>query len=409
MKVAVVGAGLTGLSCAMELREFCTVVLFERGSVGGLLASHSTGSYRIERFYHHCFKSDKDLLSLVKRLGLRVVWKTVRVGNAKGDRIYPLNTPMEILRYPGLKLLDKIRLAIFTLKSRKRDYRKEDERRAIDGIREELGDRILREFFLPLLKAKFGEHYGDVSFAWLLARVAIRSNRGFRGEVLGYIRHGFWQLVDRMAEDFEIRKEGVKRIEKIGGKFDVNGERFDAVVYTGPIPELDERLKSAAGIPDVRYQSSICVLIASKESVTEDIYWTNVPDLPFGAIIEHTHFMPFEDYGEHLIYLASYTRPNSDTFKASPDEIARVYINGLKRFGFREEWVKWVKVFKARYSGPIYEVGYLKKLLKYRTKIERFYIAGMFSPPNYPERSMNGSIRAGREVAEVIKGDFGFE
>ncbi|HPZ14921.1 MAG TPA: amine oxidase, partial [Bacillota bacterium] len=36
------------------------------------------------------------------------------------------------------------------------------------------------------------------------------------------------------------------------------------------------------------------------------------------------------------------------------------------------------------------------------------YLAGMFSPPNYPERSMNGSIVAGWEAArKILEGDSG--
>jgi len=407
MKVAIVGAGLTGLSCALMLKDCLKVVLFERGTVGGLLSSYCTGSYCIEKFYHHCFKSDKEFVGLANSLGIKITWKTVRIGNARNGKIYPLNTPVEILRYPGLTLLDKIKLAMFTVKSRKRRYEKEDSKRAVDGIREELGERILREFFIPLLKAKFGGNYEDVSYAWLLARVAIRSNRGLKGEVLGYVRHGFKRLVDRMADGLDIRMRAVKKIEKFGGSFHVNGERFDVVVYTAPIPEMDKRLRIAAGIPEIKYQSSICVLVGARESLTDDLYWTNVPDSVFGAVIEHTHFMPFEDYGEHLLYLASYTEPGSSLFTMKPEEIWKIYVKDLKRLGFDERWVKWYRVFKARYSSPIYERGFIKKITSYRTRIPGFYIAGMTSPPNYPERSMNGSVKAGMEVAEIIKFDYG--
>jgi protoporphyrinogen oxidase len=81
----------------------------------------------------------------------------------------------------------------------------------------------------------------------------------------------------------------------------------------------------------------------------------------------------------------------------------------LKKYGFDEESVNWIKVFKAKYSGPIFERGYLRKLTPYRTPIKNFYIAGMTSQPNYPERSMNGSIKAGMDVSEVVKRDLGFE
>jgi len=55
-------------------------------------------------------------------------------------------------------------------------------------------------------------------------------------------------------------------------------------------------------------------------------------------------------------------------------------------------------------TAPIFETGFKNKVLPYKTKIKGLYLAGMFSPPNYPERSMNGSIRAGLECAEKILG-----
>ncbi len=409
MKVAIVGAGLTGLSCALSLKDHCSVTVFEKDEIGGLLSSICKRGYCIERFYHHCFKSDRTLIDMIKSLGLskKLVWKVVRIGYAISGKIYPLNTPIEILRYPHLSLLDKIKLAIFTLRSRKRDWTKEDEVCVLDGIRRELGDRILDKFFMPLLKAKFGEHFSKVSYAWLLARVAIRSNRKLRGEELGYLRHGFHQLIERMRDELDIRRKHVGSIKILNKKFIINGDKFDAVVWTAPIPLIDVNLRRNAEIPDIKYQSSICVLISSEKSITDDIYWTNVDDAVFGAIIEHTHFMPFEDYGENLIYLASYSTPDGWLFNLSREELVKLYLKDVERFGLKRDDIRWIEVSKARYSSPIYETGYLSKITKYKTKVKGFYIAGLTSKPNYPERSMNGSIKAGREVAEVLKKDFG--
>lgn len=404
MKIAIVGAGLTGLRCAIELREFADVKVFEKNSVGGLVSSFCNG-YCIEKFYHHIFKTDKELLELIRKLGLssKLVWRTVKVGFAVGGKIYSLSTPLEILRYPYMSLVDKIRLAIFTVKSRRREFGRFDEIGAIEALRKELGGRLLENFFKPMLNAKFGENAEKVSYAWLLARVAIRSNRKLRGEEIGYLRHGFHQMIERMCDGIEIVNSRAK-IER-NGKWSVNGEKFDAVVFTAPLPELGEIL-GKLNLPEINYQSSICALVSLKRSVS-DVYWVNVDKANFGAIIEHTNFMPFEDYGENLVYLASYTTPESDFFKMRDEEIERLFLKDLGRFGIRSEDVNWIRVFRAKFSSPIYERGYLKKITPYRIA-DGFYIAGMTSKPNYPERSMNGSLIAGREVAEQIKRDFGF-
>lgn len=402
MKVAVVGAGLTGLVAANELKEYSQVKVFEAEEVGGLVSSYFNDSkgYHIEKFYHHCFKNDFELLKLLKDLKLssKLVWKTVKVGTAFDGKIFSLSTPFEILRYPHLKISEKIKLAMFTIKSRRRSYEAFDDESALDGLKREVGEALMKKFFMPLLNAKFGENARDVSYAWLLARVAIRSNRKLKGEEIGYLRHGFWQIIEKLSEDIEIKKEKAK-IEK-SERWTVNGEEFDAVVFTAPLNELNINLN----LPDVRYQSSVCALIALKNSMS-DVYWVNSIGTTFGAIIEHTNFMPFEDYGENLIYLASYTTPNSGFFMREDKEILKIFLSDLKKFGVEERDLLWSKVFKAKYSGPIYERGYSKKITPYRVA-EGFYIAGMTSEPNYPERSMNGSIKAGKEVAEKLKKDF---
>lgn len=417
MKLAVIGAGLTGLSAAYELKDCFKIKVFEKREVGGLASSYCP-SYCIEKFYHHCFRRDKELIQLIKRLGLhsKLVWKTVRTGQEFGGKIYPVNTPLEILRYPGMSIMDKVKLALFTLKCRKmneEDFIRYDDVSAVEGIKKELGERLLNSFFVPLLRSKFGD-YGNVSYAWLLARVAIRGNRKAGGEELGYLRHGFQQLFDRMLDELEssnveVVRGAVKKVERTGN-WVVNGESFDAVLWTAPIPVLrcvNDRLTEVLGIKDVKYQSSICVLLSSEKEITEDIYWSNV-NCSFGAVIEHTHFMPFEDYGENLIYLAGYTYPESELMKLSSRDVIRIYLRDLVRFGVKEEDVRWARLFRAKYSGPVYERGYRNRITPYRSKAEGFYIAGMTSKPNYPERSMNGSVKSGREVAEVIKSDFGF-
>ena len=66
-----------------------------------------------------------------------------------------------------------------------------------------LGKNIYSSFFEPLLKSKFGEHRNEVSAAWLISRIAIRSNRGVAGERLGYLNGGFHILIDALERSIE--------------------------------------------------------------------------------------------------------------------------------------------------------------------------------------------------------------
>ena len=53
------------------------------------------------------------------------------------------------------------------------------------------------------------------------------------------------------------------------------------------------------------------------------------------------------------------------------------------------------------FAGPVYTIGYRARIPAYQQG--RLFMAGMFSPPNYPERSMDGSVRAGNEVADRVR------
>ena len=71
--IAIIGAGLAGLSCAYDLaKEGYSVTIFERDDqIGGLAGSFSLGNgTTVEKFYHHLFASDNAILDFVKEMGL---------------------------------------------------------------------------------------------------------------------------------------------------------------------------------------------------------------------------------------------------------------------------------------------------------------------------------------------------
>ena len=70
--VCIIGAGLSGLTCAMRLADkgFKVTVVEEMASAGGLLATTRIGKESLELLPHHLRKTDKNLLALVKQLGL---------------------------------------------------------------------------------------------------------------------------------------------------------------------------------------------------------------------------------------------------------------------------------------------------------------------------------------------------
>lgn len=419
MKTIIIGGGLAGLSAAYKLTGTDEVLVIEKDTEsGGMASSYAIDNYHIEQYYHHIFTSDKELITLINELGLgqKLEWLRGSTGYYFNDKIYPMNTPLEILK--ALPLMDIIRLTLLVLRAKTiKDRSQYDDITAKDWIIDTAGESVYNNFFLPLLSSKFGENREKVSAAWLLGRVQIRSNRGTKGENLGYLRGGFYALIEAMEN--AVKERGGKIIKGTVSRIEVKDGRASGVVVDGKLIGCDSVISTVApqvlgkmldtpmpGLSGINYQGTACAIFGLTERVMDDVYWLNIRgDVPFGAVIEHTNFIPASDYSEHLMYVTSYFQ-NSESllWKSSEEEVIELYLAGLEKLfpGFRKK-MKWWRLRRDVETAPVYETGYGKKLLPYETAIKGLYLAGMFSEANYPERSMNGSIRAGFKCAEFVK------
>lgn len=406
MRICIIGGGLTGLVAAHALAGEHEVRLVEKlPYLGGCLSSYEVNGYWIERYYHHCFSGDAHLLTLLRELGLyeSLEWRTGTTGYYSGGKIYPLNTPGEILRYPDLSLFDKAKLAYLSLTAKYADLPTLDDVPAERYIIDHLGRNVYSSFFEPLLKSKFGDRRTEVSAAWLFSRVAIRSDRGVSGERLGYLIGGFHRVIDALEKRIEcsggiIRKQDlVTSLSRSGDTWAVNGTAFDAVISTIPPQELQKA--GGPKMPSIPYQGAACVTLALERQVTKGIYWLNMKDTaPYGAVVSHTNFIPVDRYGEHLVYLASYFSGQV------PAHIDKTMIDDFcTRFSVAREEIRWHRVAVDPFAGPVYKTGYKSLIPAYEQ--QGLFMAGMFSRTNYPERSMEGSIRAGIEVAASVSGE----
>ena len=431
MKIIIIGSGVAGLTAGYRLCKSNEIIIFEKDAeIGGMAASYCQDcagkSYFIEKYYHHIFRSDSELLDLIRELGLedQMLWLKGKNAYFVEGKSYPMNTPVEILRFDPLSFTDLVKLGLLVLRIKLiRDTTPYDSIKAKDWILETTGNSVYENFFAPLLKSKFGDNAENVSAAWLIGRVKIRSDRGKDGEKLGYLRGGFNSLIEALAREITAQGGKIlqnKAVEEIVIKDNAvqgvvaDGEFIpcDAVISTVEPRVLDILTKGKLGalhetLRSIRYQGTACALIGLKKRLMEDgNYWLNIKaDVPFGAVIEHTNFMPFEDYGEHLLYVTSYFQNENDAlWVKKEEEVLDAYLKGLERMfpDFKRTDINWAKIFRRMDTAPVYEQGYLQKVLPFAPGPSGLYLAGMFSSTNYPERSMNGSVKAGLEAANFF-------
>lgn len=402
MRIAIIGGGLSGLVSGYRLSPCHNISIYEKsGEIGGLVSSYTREHYSVERYYHHFFSRDTCLLNLLEELNLsnEILWLKGSTGTYQNGNVYPLTTPLEILKYPHLSLCDKFRLALFTKKVNRFHISDLDAISAEKFLIGELGEKIYRSFFRPLLNSKFGQNADEVSAAWLVSRVSIRSDRSIGGERLGYLNRGFSTFIKAISA--EISKQGgdirintpVTSIFKNEGVWYVNDTPYDLVIGT-IAPALLRR--AGVTIPDIPYQGAACLTMGLSRSVTNGIYWVNLyDDAPYGAVIEHTCFAPFAWYGEHIVYLASYY-----TGEIPEGLKERMIEDFCKKFSVQKDEINWAEMTVEPYAGPLYLAGYKEQMKS--VSVPGLLLAGMFSEENYPERSLEGSVRAGLRVAREV-------
>lgn len=432
--IGIVGGGIAGLAAAYRLQQNGhDVRVFEASeSIGGLAATYETRGDRIEKFYHHLSKSEQTIVELAEELGLgdAVEWRVGKNAYYVDGTVHPMDKPWEILAYPHLSLYDTFRLGMLTLDIDVRggipkfdsyeDLRDFEDVPIKEFVLDHTTRGVYEKFFEPLLDAKFGSRKDEVSAAWLLGRIKFRGERDLlRGEFLGYFEGGFHRLIEALIE--AVGKENIETgtrvlaVETADGAVESLTVATDAGIETHAVDgvvvaAMPNVLNELTGYScEIDFQGTVCSVLSLSESVM-DTYWLNIADVaPFGALIEHTNFVPSERYGgEHLLYAVSYVQdPTEEIWQMNDEEVEATWLSGIENLflDFNRSSVNWIQTARNPRTAPVYERGYLDMVIPYDLAEEvtdGVYYAGMASRAQYPERSLNGGILAGFACADRI-------
>ena len=432
-RVAVIGGGLAGLVAADRLLGAgLAVTVFEKfPEAGGLVGVVNVGGTPLERYYHHLFTSDVDYVSFAKEFGLErdLVWLKSRMGFLSGGKLYDFGTPASLLSLHAARAPRQARVRPLDAEAAAdADWKPLEGETAMGWMRRNGYGRALDAVWGPLLRQKYGRRAEDVGLVWLWGKIALRTRSRDKtglGERLGYLKGSFGRgvaaVLARVRErGGDVRTSRPVRIVKRGGGggFDVTfvgrraggTESFDLVLSTVAIPEL---LKLAPDLPEetrktwsaISYCHALCPILELDRSLSP-YYWLNVGDdaMPFGGVIEHTNFLPKEDYGgRHVVYISNYVLPDDPKWKKRDEALWAEYLPALKVINpaFDESWILAKQIGRAEYAQPIVVPHYSKLLPPLQTPVEGLWSACMAQ--TYPEdRGQNYAIRIGRDAADAI-------
>ena len=157
--VAVIGAGPMGLACAHALATAgCRVTLFEADDrIGGMSAFFDFDGLAIERYYHFICKPDAPLFAVLDEFGLtdRLRWRPTEMGFYYQGNLYRWGRPDCLLRFPHLRLQDKLRYALHVMYTKgMKDWRALDRIEATGWLRRWVGERAYRGALAAALRAQ---------------------------------------------------------------------------------------------------------------------------------------------------------------------------------------------------------------------------------------------------------------
>jgi protoporphyrinogen oxidase len=357
------------------------VTLFEGDDVlGGLGTTFPYRDGNLERFYHCILPEDEALLGFIRGLGLdaELLWRRTDMGFMYQKQVYPMNTPMDLLRFSPLSIIDRLRMGLMGIRARRDGMNPALDNMEVDRwIKGQVGERAFNILWKPLLEAKIGDGYPGIPALWLSSRMS--REKSTKLEVKGCLKRGYRSLIDGferalLGRGASIRmRTRVSAIERDGEAMvivlaDGSRETFDAVVSTSPLVQFQAMTRTlglSPAITDLKldYQGVVSAVFLMEKPLSR-YYW--MPLVDSGAVsqgvIEMSNLVPLDrSQGLHVTYMVNYTHRESALYKKPDAEILELYRRDLATlFPDAGRTIVDQFLFRAPFVEPIWTLGYQK-------------------------------------------------
>lgn len=425
MKIAIIGAGFTGLAAAYKLAaQGHDVTVFERDSrPGGLAVGYKERGWdwTLEAFYHHWFTNDESILDLAKELNYPVIIKRPKTSHLIDGEIYHLDSPATLLKFEKLSFRERLQMGLVIAALRYDPFWKPMEKvTAHDFLSRTIGTRAYKSMWEPLLIGKFGSYYKEISLAWFWARITKRTTN------LAYPEGGFLRFAEFLVEAIEKRggkivydaeikelksedRPEISYIENVKRK--TKSVKYDRIIVTLPsfgflkiAPQLPENYKK--DLMRLKGLGAICLVMRLKKQFFKDnTYWLSVCDksAPVLAVVEHTNLMDQKNYNnEHLVYLGNYLPRDHRHFGMSERELMHEFDPFLRKLNpdYKKDLIG-VKKFAVPFAQPIVFRNYSAMIPPFETPLKNVFLANMQQV--YPwDRGTNYAVELGEKAADLI-------
>ncbi|QDV24722.1 hypothetical protein Q31a_30430 [Aureliella helgolandensis] len=409
---------MLGLTLALRLAERGKhVTILERADhPGGLADAWQLGPIQWDRHYHVTLASDRFTMQLLQELQLaeKVQWSQTKTGFLVDGKLYSMSNAQEFLKFPPLRLIDKIRLG-WTIwhASKIRDWQKLERIPIGVWLLRHSGRRTFERIWKPLLKAKLGDAWErtNAAFIWAtIQRMYAARNGGQKQEKFGYVSGGYQTFLNAMVDklrDLNVRIACNTTVAQIrsqsGGPVQVHladSERvtFDKVVVTSPTParicpQLSPRERES--LEKIEYIGIVCASLLLRKPLG-GYYVTNITTpAPFTGIIEMSALVsPHELAGHGLVYLPKYAAQGDSIWSETDDQVQQSFLDGMRDLypAFDADQVLEFRISRVKQVFPLPVLNYSSNVLGTTTSQPGIYLVNS-------SQIVNGTLN----VNETIK------
>ena len=408
--LAIIGAGISGLSTAHLLKDRYNVVVFEKEATpGGLIRCRRVDGSLYHLCGGHVFNSKRqDVLDWFwsKFMREEEFVKADRnsvVFMADGKHIpYPVENHIYLFDNETQKAFIEDLLTI----ARNEGYEPSNFE---EFLKHRFGETLYRLYFKPYNEKVWRRSLTNVPLSWLEGKLPMPTvqemifNNINQVKEKSFVHSTFWYekmngsqyIADKLAQDIDVRyNAGIESIERVPDGWCINGEMFDAVVFCGNIKQLPSLLKGvdisqfAADIDSLEYHGTTSVFC---EIEANPYSWIYLPDSRYDShrIICTGNFSPSNNAGGKMTATVEFT-----------DEISKEeIIEQLKRIPMNP---KYLDHHYNKYTYPIQDVNTrgMVASLKEHLASEAFYFTGRFADWEY--YNMDVAIGAAMDLCKNI-------
>ena len=415
IKVAVIGAGMSGLAIAKMLaKEGKAVTVFERESrVGGLIKCqrvnnhlfHQTGGHVFntkypevaEWFWSH-FDKEQEFTQAIRNSAIIIEGEEQRRTVA-----YPIENHVYQLDVKDQKaIIGELLEMQVTKRCEPRNFE--------EFLRMRFGQTLYDIYFQPYNSKIWRKSLDTIPLAWLEGKLPMPTTeeiifnnfnhvkeKAFVHSTFYYPRSGGSQFIaDRLAEGLDIRLgQAIDEITACDKQWKIGEELFDKVIFCGNIKQLPHLLPSAllpesyaAGIEQLEAHGTTAVFCSIDHN---EFSWLYLPDRNHDShrIICTGNFLPANNGDNSLTASIEFT-----DYMAKEEILAQ-----LKRIPYAP---KYLTHHYEKYTYPIQNADTRQLIanLKQHLATKEFYLLGRFAEWEY--YNMDVAIHAAMQLNEKL-------